>query len=137
MLLCWTLLNKRIPKLNLKFNWNYLFTMCTKLILVPLQILIKHSESIQIVRKPRTKHKRCLSNSSRGSRNWFTNKLRLKKRLWCFSAVAMAAAVTTPRIQMFDSDSVRIGVDNRASGCISFCKDDFDGPLQNASNPIL
>ena len=128
----WTIANKYIPK----FNWNSLFTVCTMTILIPLQILINHSETIKIRRKLKTKHKRCVSNSSRGSRNWFANKPRLKKKLWCFSAVAMAAAINTPKIQTFDSDSVRIGVDNRASGCISFCKEDFDGPLRKCNKII-
>ena len=55
-----------------------------------------------------------------------------------FVAVAMAAEgspIHENRVT-FDTDSSPIGVDNRCTGCISHCIEDFEGPLRDSNRAI-
>ena len=54
------------------------------------------------------------------------------------SIIAMDARHTKPRERttVFDTDSRAIGIDNRASACISDNPDDFDGPLRKCTRAI-
>ena len=43
---------------------------------------------------------------------------------------------TKPRTVVLDSDSFEIGVDNRASRCMSHCSEDFEGPLRRSHKRV-
>ena len=59
-------------------------------------------------------------------------------RLICAPAIAMQADVSNKYTNnlRFDSDSGKVGIDNRCSTCMSHIIDNFEGPMTEYSSPI-
>ena len=108
-----------------------LFTNC---LLIPLNRIILHSESVIIPRKRTTSRGNATNAGSRGRRK-STNRLRSK--LWVYNAVAMTAALASPHRITFDPGTKSIGIDNRASACISYCADDFKQGTLSDTNKVI
>ena len=59
-----------------------------------------------------------------------------RKIILATSVIAIMSATKHQNTCMFDTDSVTIGIDNRASGCISYEPTDFIGPLRECNRVI-
>ena len=59
------------------------------------------------------------------------------RRIFVASAMAMQAGTASyENVIRFDTDSARVGIDNRCTGCISHMAQDFVGPLKDSGRTI-
>ena len=113
---------------------DLLYAWFTSLLLLPFHYLIKIADNVKThrTRRPQTRGRRHSSHSRQPQRSW-----RRRKALYVHNAIALTAAVNTPRHATFDTNPCLIGIDNRASACISYQEDDFkQGTLVKTSRVI-
>ena len=124
----------------INFDGQQLYWLCTQLVLFPLEILINHAESLGSSRPSRARSRNRTASrgrpSPRFSRGRARHRIRGQWQTIAMTALAMNTTIQPAKAVHFDSDSLPIGIDNRASGCISFDKEDFADNLRNCDRVI-